>query len=647
MKILLIGGSGLLGTELLKLNAEINAPAHQQLNICDENQLANFLSKDFIPDVIINCAAVTDNREIEKNPHGAVAVNIIGAANVSWMANECGARLVYISTDYIYEGTRGNYKESDEIKPFNVYAWTKLGGECSVITVKNHLIIRTSFGKSAFDYPHAFSDKWTSKDYVDVVAPLILEAALSPLTGVLNLGTDRKTLFDHASERNENVLPISLSESNHNTPCDTSLNLQKWLNYKAQKSIAKPHTHCRVCGSEKLVKYLDLGLMPLANNLEFTSQRAREKERFPLQLMFCEDCYLSQLSVVIDPEKMFSHYTYRSSINGGYKIHCHEMAIDLRKKFGLNEESFHIDIAGNDGTLLSQFKQEIGLRVLNIDPATNLVAIAESAGVESIADFFGMNLSGSVVEKYGQADLITATNVFAHIDNVKDFILGAKILLKPNGVLVLEFPYLIDFIEGFEFDTIYFEHLSYFSVLPLDYLCTNNGMKIIDIQKQKIHGGTIRVTISHKSSAHNPTENVYLFKKNELESGCNSLAYYSGWGKSVKGVISDFANKILDLKKSGKKISAFAASAKGNTLLNSAGINTDTMDFICDETPEKINQYSPGTGIKIVNKQELIKSPPDYIVILSWNFQEEIIEKLRKIYFGKFIIAIPKFEVID
>lgn len=647
MKIVVFGGHGTLGKELQKLNPEIICPTRQQVDITNLRTVKECLSLHK-PDIVINCAAILDARVFEKNPEKAINTNIVGAANVAIACIETGARLVYISTDYVYKGDRGNYKETDEVLPFNLYAWTKLGGETSAVGVENHLIIRTSFGKSNFAYSQAFIDKWASKDYIDVIAPMIYEAALSPLTGILNLGTERKTLHEYASERNTNVKPVKLAETTFFTPYDTSLNLQKWINYKSEKTIAKPHTECRVCGSHKLTKYLDLGLMPLANNLEFTYLRAREKERFPLQVLFCEDCGLSQLSVVIDPEKMFSYYTYRSSVNAGYVKHCRSMAEQLQDKYGLNKDSFMVDIAGNDGALLKEFKDQIGLRVLNVDPASNLAAIAESQGVETLSDFWSSEVAEKIKSSHSQADLITATNVFAHVDNVKDFVKAASLLLKRNGILVLEFPYLVDFIENMEFDTIYFEHLSYMSVLPLNRLCDGLGMRIIDIEKQDIHGGTIRVTIAGEFSDYSVSDSVASFIEHEYKDGYTSIEKYLKWGRSVHEQIDLFWNQIIKLKKEGSTIAGFAASAKGNTLLNSAKINTDIIDYICDQTPEKIGKFSPKTGIRIVHPQEILKNHPDYLILLSWNFKEALIEKARKIGFkGKFIVPIPTFQIVD
>ena len=647
-KTLLLGASGTLGTELQKLNSEMLCPSHDELDVTDILSLRMFVLFHK-PEIIINAAGKIDNRVIEKNPIDGIQTNIIGAANVAIVCAEFGMRLVFISTDYVYaDGSHGNYKETDPLLPFNLYSWQKLGGECSSVAVKNHLIIRTSFGKSTFDYSQAFVDKWTSKDYVDKIAPLIYEAALSPITGVLNLGTERKTLYAHAKERNENVLPVKIEDTNYHTPYDTSLNLQKWINYKSSTSIAKPHTRCRICDSDKLTKYLDLGLMPLANNLEFTAVRAKEAERFPLQVMFCESCGLSQLSVVIDPHKMFDYYTYRSSVNQGYVNHCHEMAQQLKDIYKLHENSFHIDIAGNDGTLLKQFRDVIGHRVLNVDPATNLVAISEAQGIESVADFWSIDVAEKILESHGAADLITATNVFAHVHNTREFLLAAKKLLAPNGILVLEFPYLCEFIEKTEFDTIYFEHLSYVSVLPLLNLCEIVGMKIIHIEKQNIHGGSIRVVIANATSNYEADKTVADFSIKETTLGYDKSGKYSSWAASVKKVIDDFSSNILELKKSGYDIAAFSASAKGNTLLNCAGMNSDIIDYIVDQTPEKISKYSSGTGIKIVGIQELTKNPPDYLVLLAWNWADVIMEKARKAgYVGKFIIPIPNFTIID
>lgn len=419
------------------------------------------------------------------------------------------------------------------------------------------------------------------------------------------------------------------------------------LIYKKMNNVSKKHTNCRVCGSSDLSKYLDLGEMPLANNNESCQTAARITAKFPLEVLFCNECGLSQLSEVINPEVMFSNYDYRSAVNKGYVNHCQKMAIDLKNKFNLNERSFMIDIAGNDGTLLKQFKNEIGLRVLNVDPAKNLTAIAELDGIDSLTRFWGINVANSITkEAHLMADLITATNVFAHVDNVREFIAASKIALKTDGILVLEFPYLVDFIEKFEFDTIYHEHLSYFSIIPLIKLTGMYDMKIISVEKQNIHGGTVRVTIANENTKHLIESSVSEFVNNEIKLGYHKIDKYMDWSNKINEIVANFKHKIAELKQEGYKIAAFAASAKGNTLLNFSGIGTELIDFIADETPEKIGKFYSGVGIPIVNKQQILDTPPDYIIILSWNFKDEIIAKLNKIYNGKYIIPIPGFEII-
>jgi SAM-dependent methyltransferase len=321
------------------------------------------------------------------------------------------------------------------------------------------------------------------------------------------------------------------------------------------------------------------------------------------------------------------------------------MAKTLSEKYSLNSDSFIIDVAGNDGALLEEFKKVFNPFVLNIDPATNLTAIAEQRGVKSLNKFWNINTSKEVVSNYGKADLITATNVFAHVDNITDFLSSAKEALNDKGVLVLEFPYLIDFIENKEYDTTYFEHLSYVLITPINKLCATLGLSVIDVSKQNIHGGTVRVSISQEN-AFIIDESVSKFLENESKEGYLNLSKYLNWSKEIENSIKDFSENILNLKLQGYSISAFGASAKGNTLLNSCNINTDVIDYIVDETPEKIGKFSPTTGIPIVNKQMIIDKPTDYMVILAWNFKDEIMNKLKDTYNGKFIIPVPNFSII-
>lgn len=402
----------------------------------------------------------------------------------------------------------------------------------------------------------------------------------------------------------------------------------------------KNHANCRICNSDKMVPYLDLGNLPLSNNLADSASDPIHEQRFPLKVLLCSHCGLSQLSIVIPAEQMFSHYVYRSSISKGYLDHCREMAETLQKKYSFTDRSFHIDIAGNDGALLSQFRDVIGLRVLNVDPAKNLAPICEGQGIATLTEFWGIKAANKIVRTFGFADLITATNVFAHVDNVHEFLLAVRLALKPSGVLVMEFPYLIDFIDNHEFDTIYFEHLSYFSIYPLTLLCQEAGLTVMSVTKQEIHGGSVRVTIGYGSEE----GSVDRFVRQERER-YGKIERYHQFADDVHLTLSAFKTGLKSLR---GRVAGFAASAKGNTLLNCAGVNSDQLEYIIDQTPEKIGMFSPGTRIPIYGLDHLISTPPDYLVILSWNFADEIIGKCRKAgYRGKYVIPIPDFKVID
>lgn len=386
-------------------------------------------------------------------------------------------------------------------------------------------------------------------------------------------------------------------------------------------------------------------MMPLANNLQPTRELALAVERYPLQVLFCEDCSLSQLSIIIDPKIMFSHYVYRSSINKGYVQHCKFMAQTMQAALELTADSFVIDIAGNDGALLNEFKQAIGCCVLNIDPAENLVPINDAQGIRQFTAFWGAEAARHLqTTGWPKADLITATNVFAHVHDVKDFLKGVEQALTPTGRLVLEFPYLINFIEHNEFDTVYFEHLSYWSITPLMYLVTDCGLKITRVERFDIHGGTVRVTIAKQWSGVPVEQSVDDFVQREEADGYNTLSKYSGYADIVEQAAKAFMHGITGITR-GASIAAFAASAKGNTLLNYAD-KSDRIEYIIDETPEKIGQYTPGNGLPIVSIDGIVW--PGYLIILSWNFKDEIIKECRSVgYTGKFIIPIPEWQEVE
>lgn len=404
----------------------------------------------------------------------------------------------------------------------------------------------------------------------------------------------------------------------------------------------KQHTNCRVCGHPDLKPYLDLGEKPLSNNL--LSSPYEKPQLYPLKVLLCEVCGLSQLSIVVDPEILFGHYVYRSSISEGYRVHCWQMAEELADRYDLSPESFHIDIAGNDGALLHEFKRciQYDKEPLNVDPAKNLAEINERQGIRMFTTFWGMAAARHLAHtNWPKADLITATNVFAHVDNVYEFLEAVNMTLNKQGVCIIEFPYIRDFIDKNEFDTVYFEHLSYFSIIPLDYMCKRLGLELIDVTHHDIHGGSVRCHIA-KLGDYIRNTNVDMYVEMEKKEGFNKISMYELWGIMVGKTIFDFKYKMNTIS-TRNKIYGFAASAKGNILLNCAGITQGQMEYIIDETPEKLGKYSPGTGIPINGMARLTEDPPDYLVILSWNFADEIVEKCTKAgYKGKFLLPLTQ-----
>ncbi len=410
----------------------------------------------------------------------------------------------------------------------------------------------------------------------------------------------------------------------------------------------QPISECRICGSKKLVKYFHLGMMPLAN--AYVDPASKENEfGFPLEVLFCENCALSQLSIVVDPSTMFSDYAYHSSISKTFQKHCAEMG-DQLKGYLKKPSLFAVDVASNDGCLLREFKKK-GYRVLGVDPAKNLAAMANAEGLETLPYYWDEVVAKKILQKYGAPDVITAMNVFAHVHDVKSFVQNVKLVLDDEGVFVIEVPYALNLIKKNEFDTIYHEHLSYFLVKPLKHLFESEGMELRDVQEMPIHGGTIRVFVTKKENNGfvRQAGRIAEFLKREQAEGLHSVKSYFDFVNRLLDLKIDLLQLLSRLKKEGKTIGAYAASAKGNTLLNYCGVSSDFIDFIIDETPEKQNKLYAGNHIPIFGLPELEKRKPDYLVILAWNFAKEIMGKTRdhEKRGGKYIIPIPHVRVVS
>lgn len=369
--------------------------------------------------------------------------------------------------------------------------------------------------------------------------------------------------------------------------------------------------------------------MPLPNGF---LKRVVKEPKYPLEVSRCRNCGLVQLNHVIQASKMFDHYLYMSGMSKTMDAHFKKTAQILTKRF--NPE-FVIDIGGNDGSFLKHFK----VKTLNIDPAKNLKAIAKKNGVENLVAYFNEETAKKVVKKYGQADIITGQNVFAHIDNLDSVFKGLKLLLKPNGVLVMEFPYLLDLINKNEFDTIYHEHLSYFLIKPLQYLLTKHGFEMFDIERFDTHGGTIRI-YAQQGQKYPVTSNVQKIAK--LEKHLYNDKIYTKFAKNIERIPKDLIAEIKRLKKAGKRVVGYGASAKANVLLNICGLGPKDLEYIVDSTPSKQGLYTPGTHIPIVSEDYFHKDKPDYAILFIWNLQEEVLKKEK----FNFIVPVPKLKYI-
>ena len=404
---------------------------------------------------------------------------------------------------------------------------------------------------------------------------------------------------------------------------------------------------CRVCKGAALKKVLTLGPTPLANAF-LTEQQTNTGEKFyPLDVYFCTNCHFVQLGHVISPLLLFQNYVYVSSTSKVFIKHFEQYAEKVYKRLKLNTGSLVIDIGSNDGILLKPFKK-LGTKVLGIEPAVNIAKIARTEGIDTISEYFSKKLTHFIVKKYGKADIITANNVFAHIDDLDEVIEGLKILLKDNGVFIMEAPYLTDFLQKRYFDLVYHEHLSYWSVDALQTLFKRFNMTVFHVEKVAVHGGSIRVFVKKDEGKFPVDKSVKQFLLKENKMRLKDINTYLDYAQKV------YENKVKllllleKLKSEGKTIAAYGAPAKGNTLLNFFGIGTETLDFVVDDSKFKQGLFTPGKHIPVVSSEQIYQKKPDYILILAWNFADSImkIHDKYKNEGGRFIIPVPKPRIV-
>ena len=405
---------------------------------------------------------------------------------------------------------------------------------------------------------------------------------------------------------------------------------------------------CRICSSNNLQLILDLGEQPPSNAFIKKEDLEKHEDKFPLRLYLCKECYLLQLLDIVDKEILFKEYLYVTSASKPSVNHFKKYAHNVYEEFlKQSKNPLVIEIGSNDGTLLKEFKK-LGATVLGIEPAKNIAKIANDAGITTENTFLNYDIvKKKSLEK--KASIIVGNNVFGHIDDLKEFMKCVKILSKEKGVFIFEVPYLVNLIQKLEFDTVYHEHLSYFSLIPLIRLMDEFNLEIFDVKKQKVHGGTIRVFVSEKNNF-KKTTNFEKMIKFEEEFGINEIQTYQKFSKNVKELKNKLQNKLLKFKKEGKIIFGYGASAKGNVLLNYCNIGTEILDYIVDTTPLKQGLYSPGMHIPVKSDKQNIENPSQYVaLLLAWNYEEAIINKEQEFLKkgGKFLVPIPIPKIIS
>ena len=405
---------------------------------------------------------------------------------------------------------------------------------------------------------------------------------------------------------------------------------------------------CRHCHSQDMGPFLELGTAPPSNSYVRPQDRHKPELWYPLVIRVCRQCLLVQTEDFAARETFFSEsYAYFSSFSGSWLRHAKTYAEDMSSRFGLTEASRVVEIAANDGYLLQYFK-EAGIPCLGVEPTASTATAARAKGIEIVEDFFGEDLAAKLSDAGWSADLMAANNVLAHVPDINDFVRGFARLLKPEGVATFEFPHLLNMVAEAQFDTAYHEHYSYLSLTAVDRIFAENGLMVFDVETTPWHGGSLRVFACRLDQARHPRQpSVDALLAREAEAGMRDPAYYAGFQKAAERVRNDFLEFMIDCQRQGLTVAAYGAAAKGNTLLNFAGLKPDLLSFVVDLNPAKQGLLLPGSRVPIVDESVLKAEKPQRVVILPWNLQTEIKQQLSYItdWGGKFVTAVPRLTV--
>jgi SAM-dependent methyltransferase len=404
---------------------------------------------------------------------------------------------------------------------------------------------------------------------------------------------------------------------------------------------------CRACGGRLTVTMADLGMQPPSNAFLASMADAKDEKRYPLRAKVCELCKLVQVDYDVAPEELFSNYVYFSSYSDEWLAHAQAYCEMARRRFALDSRSLVVELASNDGYLLKNFMQS-GIPVLGIDPSDTVAAAAQKIGVPTLVEFFGERLAMELKSGGRQADLIVANNVLAHVPQLNDFVAGIAVLLKPEGTATIEFPHLLKLIEQVEFDTIYHEHYSYISLYAIERVFGRHGLRIYDAEEFTTHGGSLRIFASHAGRADLRDSAALLsLRAQEAAAGLADLDTYLRFAERVEACRRSVLAFFAQTKRESKVVAAYGAAAKGNTLLNFCGVTRADISMVADRNPHKQSKLLPGSHIPVVSPDELMRAAPDYVLVLPWNLQDEIMRQLAGIraWGGRFVTPVPVVKI--
>jgi len=411
--------------------------------------------------------------------------------------------------------------------------------------------------------------------------------------------------------------------------------------------LATHDFRCRSCGAGDCEGVLSLGRTPLANALLLEEDLARPEARYPLDVVRCRACTLVQITETVPPEQLFRDYAYFSSFSDTMLAHAEALAERLSRERHLGPSSLVIEVASNDGYLLRHYR-DAGVGVLGIEPARNIARVAEERGIETISEFFGDALGAALSRDGRRADVLHAHNVLAHVPDLNGFVRGIARVLKPGGVAVIEAPYLKDLLDKVEFDTIYHEHLSYFSATALDRLFARHALRLYDVERVPIHGGSLRLFVCPEEAGTARSAATTALLAEEEAWGVGGTAPYAVFARRVERLRHDLVDVVSGLRAVGRSVAAYGAAAKGCTLLSYCGLGAGALEFVVDRSPHKIGRYMPGARLRIEPPGRLLERRPDYVLLLTWNFAEEILRQQAEYRQrgGRFIVPIPEVRVV-